>query len=573
MTAAPQSTAMTTDELFRQHAAFVGRFLARLGVPAEHIPDALQEVFLVVHRQGGYRPGIAKPTSYLAGVALHAARKHRRRQQLDRARHSETGADQLATGGADPIRRMQVQQDLERLQHALDHLSEEHRTALVLIEIEGESCLSVAAALGVPVGTMYSRVHVARKKLQLALRWVDGQRPMPSRGRRLERAPSLGMFAWFGLDALVRRSEANRLLQVAREQPPALEGADALLARHRELVQGGAELPSWAAQYVPHSATWAGVLSLGSVAAVTSLTAAGVIAAVVIGSARPNASAASRLQPSAAEAIGARGAPSLVAIAQPSAADAPVPVTMVTTPDEQAAQDRTPEAESRAGTRARTPDASLRPAAARDDTRTASAAAAASHPTVASETRAASSARAPRTASSAAAASHPTAARETRAASSAQASRAASSAAAALHAEAAAEPRAASSAQAASHARARDAGADTTQQPTAATTIRLPAPMPGDYRPVDSMQEMRDVAGAEHLLATNPALALQAARAIRARFPDGYLHEERAYVEVMALVKLARTEEARAEADAFLSRYPDGPYSQRVRSAVQGAPR
>jgi RNA polymerase sigma-70 factor, ECF subfamily len=162
--------AMTTEELFRQHAPFIARFLARLRVPTEYAQDALQEVFLTAHRNGGYRPGIAKPTSYLAGIAVRAARKYRRRERVDRARRSYASADRLASTDDDPTRALQTQQDLEWLQLALDRLPDELRTPLMLVQIEGESCVSVATTFGLPVGTVYFRLHVARKKLRRALR-------------------------------------------------------------------------------------------------------------------------------------------------------------------------------------------------------------------------------------------------------------------------------------------------------------------------------------------------------------------------------------------------------------------
>ncbi|HEX4354917.1 MAG TPA: RNA polymerase sigma factor, partial [Polyangiales bacterium] len=206
---------MSTEELFRQHAAFVMRFLRRLGVPAEQVDDALQEVFLVVHRNGGYRPGAAKPTSYLANIAIHAATKHRRRERVERMRHSEASLEHLPSERTDPARAVQTQEDLERLQSALDCLPDALRTTLVLVELEGESCLSVAAAMAWPVGTVYWRLFEARKKFQAALRSIDAQRAdrrmasvaARSERRRALRVPSLGMFAWFG--SSFERSEAR----------------------------------------------------------------------------------------------------------------------------------------------------------------------------------------------------------------------------------------------------------------------------------------------------------------------------------------------------------------------------
>ena len=276
MSAPTSAGPMTTDELFRQHASFVARFLTRLGVPAEHIEDALQEVFLVVHRQGGYRPGVAKPTSYLAGIAIHAATKHRRRERAGRARHSDLPPEQLVSEHADPTRAVQAQQELERLQRALDRLPDELRTTLLLVEVEGESCLSVAAAFGWPVGTVYWRLHEARKKLQTALKSLDAEHTQQRRlelasarpeRRRAAGASSLGMLMLFG-DAAFQRSEAGQLLRLAREQNVSASALAQLVARHGQLVQAGAPLPSWAASYTPHAASWLGLLGASGTAAV-----------------------------------------------------------------------------------------------------------------------------------------------------------------------------------------------------------------------------------------------------------------------------------------------------------------
>src|SRR6185312_14253874 len=70
-----------TALLFKEHAAFVARFLYRLGAADAAIEDLVQEVFLVVHRAGGYRPGAAAPTTYLAGVAAGVLANHRRKER------------------------------------------------------------------------------------------------------------------------------------------------------------------------------------------------------------------------------------------------------------------------------------------------------------------------------------------------------------------------------------------------------------------------------------------------------------------------------------------------------------
>ena len=159
--------AMGAEALFRAHAPFVASFLGRMGVRAAELDDAVQEVFLIAHRKGGYQPGPAQPRSWLAAIAVHiaqAGRRQRRKQQL-------SSADPLELASCDrpdPASRLETQRALELVQAALDQLPLELRAAFVLFEIEGESCESIAATWSVPVGTVYSRLHNARRRFTRA---------------------------------------------------------------------------------------------------------------------------------------------------------------------------------------------------------------------------------------------------------------------------------------------------------------------------------------------------------------------------------------------------------------------
>ena len=57
---------------------------------------------------------------------------------------------------------------MQRVQLAIDTLSLEHRAAFILFELEGESCESIASGLQIPLGTVYSRLHAARRGFQKA---------------------------------------------------------------------------------------------------------------------------------------------------------------------------------------------------------------------------------------------------------------------------------------------------------------------------------------------------------------------------------------------------------------------
>lgn len=155
---------MDTETLFRSYAGFVAAFLRRLGVPAADVDDSVQEVFLVTHRKGGYVPGAAHPRTWLAAIATliaqaNARKRARRREHLELLEAADTHSSDV-----DPHTSLAARESLARVQRALDTLELPHRAAFVLYEIEGESCEAIAAAFDVPLGTVHSRLHHARRR-------------------------------------------------------------------------------------------------------------------------------------------------------------------------------------------------------------------------------------------------------------------------------------------------------------------------------------------------------------------------------------------------------------------------
>jgi RNA polymerase sigma-70 factor, ECF subfamily len=170
---APAAVTLGAEALFRQHATFVARFLAQLRVPRDNIEDLVQEVFLVVHRRGGFVVGAAKPTTYLAKVALNVAAT---RKRTERRRREEPGdlIDDAPGFLPGPERDAAAAQQLARVRAALDELELEQRALFVLFEIENESCVDIAQGLGIPVGTVYSRLHAARQAFVTAYERANG---------------------------------------------------------------------------------------------------------------------------------------------------------------------------------------------------------------------------------------------------------------------------------------------------------------------------------------------------------------------------------------------------------------
>lgn len=152
------------DRLFRAHAEFISAFLHRLGVREADVDDVVQEVFMVAHRKGGYVPGPAKPRTWLAAIAVRLAAASRRKSARRREDADEGALGLITDRSPDPAMAVELSESLDRVQRALQTLDLDHRAVFVLYEIEGTSCGDIAAALSIPVGTVYSRLHKARRR-------------------------------------------------------------------------------------------------------------------------------------------------------------------------------------------------------------------------------------------------------------------------------------------------------------------------------------------------------------------------------------------------------------------------
>lgn len=159
---------LDAEALYRAHATFVTRFLMRLGARGDDVPDLVQDVFLVAHRRGGFTPDRAKPTTWLAEIAFRVA-SDRRKKAGRRLEDPDTSSVSMApAAAASPGRQAEARQSLARVQQALESLSLEKRAVFVLYELEGQPCDAIATALDIPVGTVYSRLHSARREFAKA---------------------------------------------------------------------------------------------------------------------------------------------------------------------------------------------------------------------------------------------------------------------------------------------------------------------------------------------------------------------------------------------------------------------
>ncbi|MGY1988492.1 RNA polymerase sigma factor [Blastococcus sp. SYSU DS0669] len=156
--------------LFDRHAAAVHRYLGRR--VGELADDLLSETFLIAfRRRAAYRAEHLEVRPWLLGIATNVVRGHRRSEQR-RYRALARAAAEPERPGEDPgdaSGRLDAQALRGPLAAALAGLEPRDRDALLLIAWGQLGYEEIAAVLDVPVGTVRSRLHRARRQTRAAL--------------------------------------------------------------------------------------------------------------------------------------------------------------------------------------------------------------------------------------------------------------------------------------------------------------------------------------------------------------------------------------------------------------------
>jgi RNA polymerase sigma-70 factor, ECF subfamily len=151
---------VTLEQIYRQHFRFVWRALGRLGVPERDLADSVQDVFVVVHRRLAEFEGRSRIETWLYGICMRVASDRRR---LASTRHELFGEmPERSADGAIVTDAIERRQGLELLERILDTLPLEQRAVFTLFEIDAEPCERIAELLELPLGTVYSRLRLAR---------------------------------------------------------------------------------------------------------------------------------------------------------------------------------------------------------------------------------------------------------------------------------------------------------------------------------------------------------------------------------------------------------------------------
>jgi RNA polymerase sigma-70 factor (ECF subfamily) len=171
---------MTLEEIYDAHADFVWRTLRRLGVPESDAPDATQEVFLTVHRALPQFEGRSSIPTWLFTICRSVERDRRRRAHRRYEIADAKSVDDEVDLSADASAKVEHNQRLATLQGILERIEPKQRTVFILFEIETMTGEEISEALSIPLGTVYSRLRLARAQFRQALSRREAQDEKPN---------------------------------------------------------------------------------------------------------------------------------------------------------------------------------------------------------------------------------------------------------------------------------------------------------------------------------------------------------------------------------------------------------
>ncbi|MBH25268.1 MAG: RNA polymerase subunit sigma [Myxococcales bacterium] len=148
--------------------------------------DLTQDAFIKIHRNLPNFKGTSSFYTWLYRIVVNLGIDHKRKtsrvHSVDyddtiKREEDQGGGGDLAPSrmGTNPSKVMRRKELARQMQAALETLSDNHRTAILLREVHGMSYEEMAEAMNVSKGTVMSRLHHARKNMQKALQgYLDG---------------------------------------------------------------------------------------------------------------------------------------------------------------------------------------------------------------------------------------------------------------------------------------------------------------------------------------------------------------------------------------------------------------
>ncbi len=161
--------------LFDAHGAAVRRFIRHSGVPDSDVDDLVQQTFLDVPNASRRFDQRSSGRRWLLGIAAVIVARHRRSWGRQAARQAAWARDPaLRPYQNDTWGELEWRQGAQRALGALGRLTSKKREVFEMLVLEDISGEEAARTLGVPVATVWTRMHHARRDLRRLLKPLSG---------------------------------------------------------------------------------------------------------------------------------------------------------------------------------------------------------------------------------------------------------------------------------------------------------------------------------------------------------------------------------------------------------------
>jgi RNA polymerase sigma-70 factor (ECF subfamily) len=160
--------------VYEEHFDFVWRSLRRLSVREADVPDALQEVFLVVFRRLSEFEGRARITTWLFRICMRVASDRQRLACNRRELLDEQQVEACLDERGDASQEVERRESAAMLDAALARMDIDQRAVFMLFELEEMSGEEIAEALQIPLGTVYSRLRLGREAFRKVFHRIQG---------------------------------------------------------------------------------------------------------------------------------------------------------------------------------------------------------------------------------------------------------------------------------------------------------------------------------------------------------------------------------------------------------------
>ena len=176
-TAAAATPAFDFRAVYETQFQYVWHSLRRLGVPDRDIEDLAHDVFVVLYRGRDQVDTARAIKPWLFGICFRVASDYRRR-----ARHRfevQSDHEGIADRALPADEQVAERQDKQLILDSLAVLDIDRRAVFVMHDLDGHAMPDIAAALGAPLNTCYSRLRLAREQFTAAVRRKIASRKEP----------------------------------------------------------------------------------------------------------------------------------------------------------------------------------------------------------------------------------------------------------------------------------------------------------------------------------------------------------------------------------------------------------